>query len=61
MKFFEMILLALTIFQAINCEEKRYFYRCGVDGINVKPIPAMNFVTVKKDKRSLGEKKVQGL
>ena len=57
MKFFEMILLALTIFQAINCEEKRYFYRCGVDGINVKPIPAMNFVTVKKDKRSLGEKK----
>ena len=56
MKFLEIILLALTIFQTINCEEKRYFYRCGVDDEDVKPIPATNFVQVKKDKRSLGQK-----
>ena len=57
MKVLEIILLSLAIFQMINCEEKRHFYRCGVDDEEVKPIPATNFVTVKKDKRSLEDKK----
>ena len=55
MKLAQIILLELYIFQIINCLEKRYFYRCGVDDEEVKPIPATNYVTTEKDKRRLGD------
>ena len=64
MKFFYSIIInyyiktrknEVSIFQIINCLEKRYFYRCGVDDEEVKPIPATNYVTTEKDKRRLGD------
>ena len=56
MKAIKVLLLVLSLFQIIHCqetEEKKYFYRCGADDNDIKPIPLTNTVPVKEDKRRL--------
>ena len=48
-----LILFSLSIFQLCNCKEKQFLYRCGTDDEDIKPLPATNFIPIKKDNRKL--------
>ena len=51
MKALCIILLTLLIFQIINCQENREFYRCGVDDEEIIPLPATDIVKEKDNRR----------
>ena len=53
MKGIKKLLLFIFIFQFVNVQEKREFYRCGIDDFKVIPKPVTNFVQIYKDKRRL--------
>ena len=55
MKSTKIVLLVLFIFHMIKAQERKEFYRCGVDDELFKPKPASNFVPIESDKRRLDD------